>query len=199
MILLLRLFWVFFTTGLFSFGGGYAMIPLVSRTMEAYGWMTAAELADMVAVSEMTPGPFAVNAATFVGMRMSGLPGAAAATLGVTLPSVLLVLLVARFFQNFQNKPGVQGFLRGVRPAVTGLIAASAWGILRGTLLFSGTWGPDMFASAGAFFRRADVAALVLAAAVFAAVRRFKADPILMIGLSAAAGVLIYGALGLGG
>ena len=194
-MILLLLFWSFFKTGLFSIGGGYAMIPLIAKNMAEYGWMTQVEIADMVAISQMTPGPFAVNTATFVGMRMAGFGGACVATLGVTLPSVLLVLIIARFFQSFQKKRPVQSVLYGVRPAVTALIAASAWGILQSTMLRGG-WEAALV-SRPAFFGQVDLVAVLLFAAVFTVMLKWKADPILMIGLSGAAGMILYGFLGI--
>ena len=121
----LELAWTFFTIGLFSFGGGYAMVPLMEREIAAHGWLAAREFADIVAISQMTPGPIAVNAATYIGFRVAGVAGSAAATLGVFLPSLILVLLVARFLRKFKESRGVEGVLSGIRPATVGLIASA--------------------------------------------------------------------------
>lgn len=121
----LELTFTFFKIGLFSFGGGYAMVPLMEREIAAHGWLIAQEFADIVAISQMTPGPIAVNAATYIGFRVAGIIGSAAATIGVFLPSLILVLLVARFLQKFKASRGVEGILSGIRPATVGLIASA--------------------------------------------------------------------------
>lgn len=123
---LVRLFLMFAKIGLFTIGGGYAMLPLIQGDLVANGLMTSAETTDMVAISQMTPGPFAVNAATFTGMRLYGVPGAVAATLGVILPSVVITLLAAKFFFSFHKTPMVNGVLHTLRPVVLGLILYSA-------------------------------------------------------------------------
>ena len=99
----LELFVTFFKIGLFTIGGGYAMLPLIQADVQAHGWMTAEELVNFIAVSESTPGPFAVNVSTYVGAELAGLPGALCATLGVVLPSFLIILLVARFYAAFRS------------------------------------------------------------------------------------------------
>lgn len=121
----LELFLIFFKIGAFTFGGGYAMLPLIQSEVASHGWMTDAQLVDFVAVSESTPGPFAVNISTYVGVVTGGPLGAACATLGVVLPSFLIILLVARCFAQFRSSPIVQGGMSGLRPAVVGLIAAA--------------------------------------------------------------------------
>lgn len=120
-----ELFWTFFQIGAFTFGGGYAMLPLIQSEVAQHGWMTDAQLVDFVAVSESTPGPFAVNISTYVGMVTGGPLGAVCATLGVVLPSFLIILLVARCFARFRSSRIVQGSMSGLRPAVVGLIAAA--------------------------------------------------------------------------
>lgn len=131
---LLRLFWIFFKLGLFTVGGGYAIVPLLQQELTSNGLMTLQETLDMVGISQMTPGPLAVNAATFAGMKMYGVAGAIVATLGVTLPSVCLSLLVAVFFFKYVRNRGVQAALSGVRPVVMALIVSSAVSIARETL-----------------------------------------------------------------
>ena len=105
-MLYLELFLTFFKIGLFTIGGGYAMLPLIQADVQAKGWMTAEELVNFIAVSESTPGPFAVNVSTYVGAELAGLPGAFCATLGVVLPSFLIILLVARFYAAFRGGLG---------------------------------------------------------------------------------------------
>ena len=121
-MLYLELFLTFFKIGLFTIGGGYAMLPLIQADVQAKGWMTAEELVNFIAVSESTPGPFAVNVSTYVGAELAGLPGAFCATLGVVLPSFLIILLVARFYAAFRSSAIVSGAMGGLRPAVIGMI-----------------------------------------------------------------------------
>lgn len=124
-MIFLTLFLTFLKIGAFTFGGGYAMIPLVQAEVAAHGWLTAEELINFIAVSESTPGPIAINMATFVGTRMGGIFGAFCATLGVVLPSFVIILIVAKCFQKFKNSRVVSGCMSGLRPAVVGLIASA--------------------------------------------------------------------------
>lgn len=130
-MILLDLFLTFFRIGAFTFGGGYAMLPLVQQEVEHHGWMSKEQLVNFIAVSESTPGPFAVNVSTYVGAVTGGLPGAFAATLGVVLPSFLIILIIAKFYERFRKATAVESAMRGLRPAVVGLIGASVWSIGR--------------------------------------------------------------------
>ena len=125
MILLLRLYWEFFKTGLFAVGGGLATLPFLSQMADKTGWFTQGQLMDMVAVSESTPGPIGINTATYVGFTTSGVPGALAATLGLVTPSILIILAIASFLKAFRSNRYVDAVFRCLRPASTGLIAAS--------------------------------------------------------------------------
>ncbi|MDR1180058.1 MAG: chromate transporter, partial [Spirochaetales bacterium] len=125
MISVLQLVWSFFKIGLFSYGGGYAMVPMMQSEIVSHNWIPIREFADIVAISQMTPGPIAVNAATYIGYRVAGIFGSAAATLGVTLPSFILVILVTHFLQKFKESHTVNSILTGIRPATVGLIAAA--------------------------------------------------------------------------
>lgn len=121
------LFTSFFRIGLFGFGGGYAMLPLISHeVVNSRGWTTANEFSDMVAISQMTPGPVALNAATYVGFSFQGLPGAAIATLSVCLPPFVIMYMVCRFFGMMKGNPRLAGAMRLLRPAVVGLVLAAA-------------------------------------------------------------------------
>lgn len=112
----LELFWAFFQIGLFSFGGGYAALPLIEKqVIDTYGWMTATEFTDLITISQMTPGPIAVNSASFIGARMAGIPGALVATLGNILPSCVLVMLLAWLYRKYRNLSVINGALRGLR------------------------------------------------------------------------------------
>ncbi len=125
MSVLLELFLVFFKLGLFTFGGGYAMIPLISDEVVNRGWATEAEIMNLIAVSESTPGPIAINMATFIGASQGGLLGAVIATLGVVLPAFIIILLIASVIKGLLQFAGVKAFLSGVRPVVVGLIIST--------------------------------------------------------------------------
>ena len=125
-MIFLELFWVFFLIGAFTFGGGYAMIAMIQQQVVSRGWMETAQIIDFIAIAESTPGPIAVNMATFVGSQMGGVWGAVCATLGVVLPSFVVILIVARCFRAFCASKWVKGVMRGLKPAVVGLIATAA-------------------------------------------------------------------------
>lgn len=125
-MILLELFWVFLLIGAFTFGGGYAMIAMIQQQVVSRGWMSTSQVIDFVAIAESTPGPIAVNMATFVGTQMGGFWGAVCATLGVVLPSFVVILIVARCYQAFRQSRWVQGMMSGLKPAVVGLIASAA-------------------------------------------------------------------------
>lgn len=137
----LTLFWEFFKTGLFAVGGGLATLPFLARMADTYPWLTHAQLADMVAVAESTPGPIGINCATFAGFHAAGVPGAIVATLSLVLPSYIVILLVARALEKYRQNALVDAAFHGLRPAVTGLIAAAGWSVLLAALL-SGGPGP---------------------------------------------------------
>jgi len=178
----LTLFWTFFKIGLFTFGGGYAMLPLIQSEVAAHGWMRGAELVNFVAVSESTPGPFAVNISTYIGTRLAGIPGALCATFGVVLPSFLIILLVAKGFERFRSSRVVSGCMSGLTPGVVGLIGAALVSV-----------GQTVFFPDG---MRAGVLAGLpfwISLAIFAgmAVLSFKkVHPILIICISAALGLI---------
>lgn len=125
-MMLIYLFFSFFRIGVFSFGGGLAMLPLIFQSVRDFGMMSAEEFSNLVALSQITPGPIAVNAATFVGYSYAGLLGAFTATLGVCFPSFVLMLIVIKFMEKFQESKGLQGAFAGIRPITVGLIAAAA-------------------------------------------------------------------------
>lgn len=124
-MILSELFLIFFEIGLFTFGGGYAMIPLIESEVLGRGWLKETDLINFIAVSESTPGPFAVNIATYIGAETGGIGGAFLATLGVVLPSFIIILIVARFYEKFKENKIVRGCMRGLRPCVIGLIGAA--------------------------------------------------------------------------
>ena len=133
-----ELFYVFFLIGLFTFGGGYAMIPLIENQVVDRGWITSSALSDFIAISESTPGPFAINIATFVGSQTGGVLGAVCSTIGVILPSFIIILLVALILKKFITNRFVQGGLKGVRPVILALIMSTAIVFFIKMLLYSG-------------------------------------------------------------
>lgn len=124
-MILIELFLIFLKIGAFTFGGGYAMIAMIQYEAEQHGWLTQEELVDFVALSESTPGPLAVNMATFVGLRTSGILGAVIATTGIVLPSFVIILIIAKCFEAFKGNKAVKGILSGLKPAVTGMIGTA--------------------------------------------------------------------------
>ena len=126
----LELFYVFFFIGAFTFGGGYAMLPLMQQQVLARNWATEEELIHFIAVSESTPGPFAVNMATYVGAEMGGVFGSVCATLGVVLPSFIVILIVAKCYEKFRSSRIVKGCMSGLKPAVVGLIGYACVNVL---------------------------------------------------------------------
>ncbi|MDC7241331.1 MAG: chromate transporter [Spirochaetales bacterium] len=126
----ISLYLIFFKIGLFTIGGGLAALPLLQSEALERGWFTLDRFFHMVAVSESTPGPIGVNMATYVGLEQAGIGGSLAATLGLVSPSLIIIVLVARYFLHFNEKPLVQSILKGLRPAVTGLIATAAFNVI---------------------------------------------------------------------
>lgn len=124
-MILLELFFTFFKIGLFTFGGGYAMLPLIMSEVQTKGWMSQSALVDFIAVSESTPGPFAINIATYVGSETAGVLGSVCATLGVVMPSFIVILIVAQCYEKFKESFAVKGVLSGLRPAAIGLIGSA--------------------------------------------------------------------------
>ena len=185
-----ELFWNFLVIGAVSFGGGYGMISVVRETVLAHGWLTEGEFLSFVAVSESTPGPLAVNMATFVGASQGGFAGALLATLGVVLPSFVILLLIAAVLKNLMKYAGVNAFLSGVRPCVVAMILATALSMALSTLLgFSSLQDglhPDVRAL-GVF------AVLAAVHVLWKALRKKSPPPIAMIGLSAVLGIIFWG------
>ena len=130
MMIYLQLFFEFFKAGLFAIGGGMATLPFLYDMSDKMGWFTYADLANMVAISESTPGPIGINMATYVGYTLRGVPGALTATVGLITPSIIIILIIAKFLQAFKDSPLVYAAFYGLRPASTGLIAAAGLSVL---------------------------------------------------------------------
>lgn len=179
MTIYLQLFWEFFKTGLFAIGGGMATLPFLYDMADKTGWFTRAQLADMIAVSESTPGPIGVNMATYVGYLTKGVPGAITATLGLVAPSIIVILIVAAFLEVFRTSKYVNGAFYGLRPASTALITAAGFVVVKETFLVS----------AGFFWQGLILAAMIIVLTNF--VKQTKGwHPIVFIGLSALVGVV---------
>ncbi|MBQ8426725.1 MAG: chromate transporter [Clostridia bacterium] len=193
MPLLLDLFLTFLKIGAVSFGGGYGMIPLLTEEVLAHGWLTESQLMNFIAVSESTPGPIAVNMATFIGASQGGILGAFLATLGVVLPAFIIILVVASIIRGLLQFAGVKAFLDGVRPVVVGLIIATAISIIL-TVLFSLETVFDVVVT---FDWKALVIFLFVASVHFGYKkwRKKSISPIILILISALLGMLLYGLL----
>ena len=188
-MILLELFLTFFEIGALTFGGGYAMIPFVREQVLLHGWLTEEELLNMIAVSESTPGPIAVNMATFVGSNEAGILGSIAATLGVVLPSFIIILIISSLLKNFLKYNGVKAFLSGVRPCVVSLILGTAATLFLSVLLGIGS---------GDFTLNIDIKGIIIFAIIvtisliFKKIKDKKPSPILMIAISAGLGMIFY-------
>ena len=188
-MILFELFFSFFKIGALTFGGGYAMIPFVREQVLLHGWLTEEELLNMIAVSESTPGPIAVNMATFVGSNEAGVLGSIAATLGVVLPSFIIILIIASLLKNFLKYNGVKAFLSGVRPCVVSLILGTAF-----TLLLSVLFG----IGSGDFAFNIDfkgifiLEIIIIISTLYKKAKGKKPSPILMIAISAFLGMIFY-------
>lgn len=189
--LYLTLFFEFFKTGLFSAGGGMATLPFLYDISARYGWYTTGQLADMIAVSESTPGPIGVNMATYVGFRTAGVPGALIATIGLIAPSVIVILIVSRVLEKFRSNKYVDAAFYGLRPCSIGLIAAAGALVVQIALL-----KVEEFKASGVLGDLFDLKAIALAA-VLIVLTRFvkptkKLHPVFFIIGSAIAGVVMY-------
>ena len=176
-MIFLRLFWEFFKTGLFSVGGGLATLPFLYDMGARTGWFTAQQVADMLAVSESTPGPIGINMAVYTGYTTAGPLGSICAIVGIVTPSIVIILLVAAFLKAFRDNRYVQGVFYGLRPASTGLIASAGVSVAAGALLHLSLWE-----GVSRFWTVIDWKAVLLAAVVIFVSRKFtKLHPALFI------------------
>lgn len=184
----LELFLSFLQVGLFSIGGGYAAMPLIqNQAVEKYGWLTMQEFTDLITIAEMTPGPIAVNSATFVGIRIAGIPGALAATFGCILPSMVIVSVLAFVYYRYKKLSALQSVLQSLRPAVVALIASAGLSILQ-TVVFQGQ-GPGL--------SNINLTGLIIFAAAFFMIRKRKWNPILVMGLCGGSNLVVNLILGI--
>ena len=141
----LQLLWSFIQIGLFSIGGGYAAMPLIQhQVIDIHGWLTMQEFADIISISQMTPGPIAINSATFVGIQIAGLAGALVATIGCVLPSSIIVMALAFVYYRFKGLDAIQSILKGLRPAVVAMIASAGLSLTAMAMCGSDSFGTDI-------------------------------------------------------
>ena len=188
-MILLRLFWEFFKTGLFSVGGGLATLPFLYDMSERTGWFSHMDLANMLAVSESTPGPIGVNMATYVGYDLAGIWGAVIATLGLITPEIIVILIIVRFLKKFRHNKYVDAAFYGLRPCSVGLIAAAGFLVIKVSL-----FNLEAFAASGALLSLFNFKAIALAAVLLVLTRWVKKTkglhPIVFILISAAVGIV---------
>ncbi|CDD93808.1 chromate transport protein [Bacteroides intestinalis CAG:315] len=182
-MLYLQLFYTFFKIGLFGFGGGYAMLSMIQgEVVTRHGWLTSQEFTDIVAISQMTPGPIGINSATYVGFTATGsVWGSIIATLAVVLPSFILMLAISKFFLKYQKHPVVEAVFSGLRPAVVGLLASAAL-VLMNAENFSSP-KEDMYSF---------IISCLIFLVAFIGTRKYKINPILMIVACGIAGLILY-------
>lgn len=178
----LQLFLSFLQVGLFSIGGGYAAMPLIqSEVVTGHGWLTMNEFTDLITIAEMTPGPIAVNSATFVGIRIAGIPGALIATFGCILPSCFIVSLLAFIYYRYKNVSTLQSVLSSLRPAVVALIAAAGLSILQMVVFNGNTISLENIEWIGA----------IIFLVAFIILRKLKWNPILVMSLCGISGLIV--------
>ena len=190
-MLFLELFFTFFQIGLFGFGGGYAMLSMIQgEVVTSHGWLSAAEFTDIVAISQMTPGPIGINSATYVGYTAAinagysyvwGVLGSITATFAVVLPSFILMIAISKFFLKYQKHPIVEAVFKGLRPVVVGLLAAAALVLM--TAENFGSFHTD---------KHQFIVSIIIFLVAFIGTRKFKVSPILMIALCGLAGWILY-------
>jgi len=184
-MILLKLFWSFFQIGMFSIGGGMAAMPLIqNQVVNLHHWLTLTEFTDLITIAEMTPGPIAINSATFVGIRIAGIPGAIVATIGCIFPSCVIVSLLAWICFKFKELTVVQGILSGLRPTIVALIASAGLSIF-----ILAVWGEDGFSTNPLTINLVSV--LLFTVAIFI-LRKWKPNPIYVMLGSGIIGGAIY-------
>lgn len=181
----LELFWSFFQIGLFSIGGGYAAMPLIqNQVVDVHPWLTMTQFADIMTIAEMTPGPIAINSATFVGIQVAGIPGAVVATIGCVFPSSIIVMSLASVYYRFRGTNIVQGILGSIRPAVVAMIFSA--GI---SLFIMAIYGQRLLPND---LKSCDIIALIIFVNAFGIIRKWKLNPLWVMAGSGIAGIVLY-------
>lgn len=181
----LQLFWEFLKIGLFAVGGGMATLPFLKELGERTGWFAQDLITDMIAISESTPGPIGINMATYVGCNVAGIPGGIVATMGEVVPAVIIVVLISKSLEKFRSSTIVGDAFYGLRPAVTGLIAAAGIGVLQTAMLRTA-----LYSQTGAILDLIDLKKLVLFIAAFIGIRKLKWHPVAYLAISAVIGLV---------
>lgn len=181
----LQLFYEFFKTGLFAVGGGLATLPFLQNIADKTGWFTRAQLADMVAISESTPGPIGINMATYAGFSAAGILGSIVATLGLITPALVVIMIIAGFLKKFQDNKYVQNAFYGLRPASVGMISAAFVSVLTMSVI-----RVDLFQASGNWMDLFSIKAILLAAAVYILTNKTKWHPAFFLLGSAIVGVI---------
>ena len=182
----LQLFWEFLKIGLFAVGGGMATLPFLQRLSESSGWFPQSLITDMVAISESTPGPIVINMATYVGYNVAGVPGGIVATMGEILPSIIIVVIVSKSLERFRGSRTVDAAFYGLRPAVTGLIAAAGVSVMQVAMFHV-----ELYQETGSFLAAVDWRKVIFFVAAFAAIKKFKLHPIVYIACAAVVGLVL--------
>lgn len=183
---LLRLMLAFFKTGLFSVGGGLATLPFLYEMSDQTGWFSHADIADMIAISESTPGAIGINMSTYAGYKTAGVPGGILASLALATPSVIIILIIARFLKKFRDNPNVEGAFYGLRPASIAMITAAGLNVAKVALV-----NLQAYAESGDPADLFIPKAIILAVLIFVGQRRLKWSPIVFLALSAVIGVVL--------
>ena len=181
----LQLFWEFLKIGLFAVGGGMATLPFLQELAVRTGWFSQDLITDMIAISESTPGPIGINMATYVGVNIAGVLGGIVATMGEVIPAVIIVILISKSLERFRSSKVVGDAFYGLRPAVTGLIAAAGIGVVKVAMFHL-----DLYQQTGAIMDLIDVKKIILFAAAFIGIKKLKWHPVAFIAISAVIGIV---------
>ena len=185
MMTILRLIVEFFKTGLFAIGGGLATLPFLYEMGEKTGWFTSQDVLNLLAVSESTPGPIGINMSTYVGFITSGIPGAVIASLSLTAPCIIVILLVIRVLDKFKGSPLVDAIFKALRPASIGMITAALIGVVKESLLY-----PEHYTGLNTILSVFNWKAIALAVVLWFVMKKWKTHPIAYIAIAAAVGVV---------
>ena len=181
----LQLFWEFFKTGLFAIGGGLATIPFLQEMSEKTGWFTLETLADMIAVSESTPGPIGVNMASYVGFLLKGIPGTVVATIGLIFPSLVIIVIISKILEKFRDNKYVNYAFYGLRAASVALITNALLEVIKIALLNITQWE-----ASGLISDLFNYKSIILAVVIYLCTWKFKGHPIIYLAIGAAVGII---------
>ena len=182
----LQLFWEFLKIGLFAVGGGMATLPFLQDLAEKTGWYSQSLITDMIAISESTPGPIGINMATYVGCNVAGFLGGVVATMGEILPAIVIVVTVSRYLEKFRGSKLVDAAFYGLRPAVTGLIAAAGISVVQVAMFHF-----DLYRQTGVLMDAFDLKKIVFFVVAFAAIKKFRLQPVVYVACAAVVGILL--------